>query len=460
MRPSARGLAAGAGFGAAALVGVAVGLALSGSSACAGCGATALGLAAAAMLRCTGASGLSVEMMAITSPTGASSPASARRAATKPSCPASTSIVDLSVSTSKRISPEATASPRPLCHATISPVSCAMPSAGIITSAPSGRAAPWSEASAGGSDGVSAGAAWVRVPLSSAVSEISAMTLPTGTSAPASACTSGRKPSAGASTSIVALSVSTSKSASPDLTASPEDLSQLTILPVSCAIPRAGMMTSCGMDHLPAHQFAGVLGHGFGRGHGDVFQRGAERHGHIHRPHPQNRGIKVIKRLFIDPAGDFPGDPKALVAFIDDDHAAGFLGRFEQRGLVQRHNGARVDHLGLDAFLGEDFGGGLADLHHRRGADQGDIRAFTLDISLAEGNEEFLFGHRGLVVVHQLVFEDHDRVVIADRGLHQALGLVGRGGHRDLQAGDMRHQRVQRLAVLRGGAPGGPKVGA
>jgi hypothetical protein len=67
-----------------------------------------------------------------------------------------------------------------------------------------------------------------------------------------------------------------------------------------------------------------------------------------------------------------------------------------------------------------------ADLHHRRRGDQGDVGAFALYIGDAEGDQVFLLRHRGLVLVHQLVFEDHDRVVVADRGLHQPLGLVGR----------------------------------
>ena len=48
----------------------------------------------------------------------------------------------------------------------------------------------------------------------------------------------------GASISTVTLSVSTSMSGSPFATSSPSALSQRSTLPVSWAIPRAGMITS------------------------------------------------------------------------------------------------------------------------------------------------------------------------------------------------------------------------
>src|SRR3984893_1745239 len=62
-------------------------------------------------------------------------------------------------------------------------------------------------------------------------------------SVPATAFTPARMPSAGASTSITALSVSISRRGSPLVTRSPSFLRQDTSLPVSCAISRAGITT-------------------------------------------------------------------------------------------------------------------------------------------------------------------------------------------------------------------------
>src|SRR5439155_1499156 len=77
---------------------------------------------------------------------------------------------------------------------------------------------------------------------------------PTGTSSPSAAVTLARTPSAGASSSTVALSVSTSTTGSPFFTGCPSRLSHCTILPVSCAIPSTGKIISVAMIALlPLH---------------------------------------------------------------------------------------------------------------------------------------------------------------------------------------------------------------
>jgi hypothetical protein len=78
--------------------------------------------------------------------------------------------------------------------------------------------------------------------------KIQAMVLPTGTSSPGRALIPARTPFPGDSTSIRALSVSTSRSGSPFVTASPSFFSQETSLPVSWAISRAGITTLMGIQ--------------------------------------------------------------------------------------------------------------------------------------------------------------------------------------------------------------------
>lgn len=78
--------------------------------------------------------------------------------------------------------------------------------------------------------------------------KIQAMVLPTGTSLPGCALIPARMPSPGDSTSRTALSVSTSSSGSPLLTASPSFFSHETNFPVSCAISSAGITTLIGIQ--------------------------------------------------------------------------------------------------------------------------------------------------------------------------------------------------------------------
>ncbi len=79
-----------------------------------------------------------------------------------------------------------------------------------------------------------------------------AMVWPTGTTSPSWAVTALRTPEAGASSSIVTLSVSISAMGSPLRTVSPGALIQRRSLPVSWASSSAGMMTLVAIRELLA----------------------------------------------------------------------------------------------------------------------------------------------------------------------------------------------------------------
>src|ERR1700719_2193888 len=118
-----------------------------------------------------------------------------------------------------------------------------MPDGGACGEAPDGPASGDDSAckcdpprAAGAGDAVSSGGA-------SPAATIHAIVCPTGMSAPTMALMPARIPSAGASTSTTALSVSISRSGSPLVTRSPPFFRQARSLPVSCAISRAGITT-------------------------------------------------------------------------------------------------------------------------------------------------------------------------------------------------------------------------
>jgi hypothetical protein len=165
--------------------------------------------------RATGASGFMSEMMATASPTGTSSPASASVAASQPLRPASTSIVLLSVSTSNRISSASTASPGAFSQLTSRPA--------VLRHAQlrhgDGMALGQVVAAV---DGRPLGSAW-RVGTAVILRAVGNARddLAHGHILALAVGDADRKPSAGLSTSITALSVSTSNSASPLATASP-----------------------------------------------------------------------------------------------------------------------------------------------------------------------------------------------------------------------------------------------
>src|SRR5215475_7542494 len=114
-------------------------------------------------------------------------------------------------------------------------------------------------ATAGSGAGAAAGSAGASTATVSPASPMTAIVSPTGTS-PDSTAIFSRTPLASASTSCVALSVSTSKSGSPFSTRSPSDFSHLTIVPASIPCPRRGSFTSLLTRDRPPHRGEHVVG--------------------------------------------------------------------------------------------------------------------------------------------------------------------------------------------------------
>src|SRR5207237_2278097 len=90
-------------------------------------------------------------------------------------------------------------------------------------------------------------------------SPMTAIVWPTGTS-PDSTAIFSSTPLASASTSCVALSVSTSKSGSPFSTRSPSDFSHFVIVPASIPCPRRGSFTSLLTGDRPLDRGEHVVG--------------------------------------------------------------------------------------------------------------------------------------------------------------------------------------------------------
>ena len=61
-----------------------------------------------------------------------------------------------------------------------------------------------------------------------------------------------------------------------------------------------------------------------------------------------------------------------------------------------------------------------------RVGDDAHVIAFALHVGHADGDQVLAFGHVAAHGVNGLVLEHDDHVVLADGGLEQALGVVGR----------------------------------
>lgn len=148
-----------------------------------------------------------------------------------------------------------------------------------------------------------------------------------------------------------------------------------------------------------------------------------------------DRRVKVVERLLLDDRGDVGGNAATAHRFLHDDGAVGLGHRFEDRFLVERHQRARVDNLGLDAGLSEFVRRLQRARDHVRPGDEGDVLARPLDVGLAEFDDVLAVRHQPLGHVEVLVLQEHYRIVLAQRVFEQALGVGGHRGHHHLEAG-------------------------
>ena len=80
--------------------------------------------------------------------------------------------------------------------------------------------------------------------------------------------------------------------------------------------------------------------------------------------------------------------------------------------------------------------------------EDGDVLALAHHLSLIEGADVFPLGDLFAEVIEQHVLEEEHRIVIADRRLHQALGIGGGAHCHNLDAGHGMKISLQTLAVL------------
>src|SRR5439155_15592002 len=85
----------------------------------------------------------------------------------------------------------------------------------------------------------------------------------------------------------------------------------------------------------------------------------------------------------------------------------------------------------------------------------GQLRAFAYELGLAERDHIVRTGVRRAIVrlaIEVLRLEEQHRVVRANRGAEQSVGVEGSRGHDDAQTRQVREDTLARLAVIDGAA--------
>src|SRR5690606_12606167 len=382
-----------------------------------------------------------------------------------------------------------------------------------VMSTPSSRARRRVEGAAGTRlrrEKAGTGAALPATPLASAPAAFSASacpsppdssaitrsTSPTGTVSPSRHRISVTRPAAGAGSSTTALSVCISTTGWSNSTRSPTRTSQRTTSASAIPSPTSGSLKSTATEcppfrkamlvHLyapaerrritdplacpPDRKFPGGasskadhLLHRFGNpahvGTEGILQ-GKVRHRNIVPRHPGYGRFQPEEGPLVDERRQLRTHPGRPGSLVDDHGAAGLFDGFDDGVLIDRIQGAQVDHFAADPVLLPGLRRLLGHRHHRSPGQYRHVFPLPHLSGLPDGNLVPPLGHllpMGAVQLHR--FQEDDRIGILDGGQQQPLGIVRSGRSHHLQSRGVHKQSLRRIGVeFRGADP--PAVGS
>ena len=168
----------------------------------------------------------------------------------------------------------------------------------------------------------------------------------------------------------------------------------------------------------------------------------------------------MVEAIFHADRHDLRRDRADRPALFGNDQAVGLGQRSQHRFAVERAQCAQIEHLGFDPLTRQGFSGFEREADADRIGHDRHVLAFAHNPGLADRQDMIVqFGQFEVAAIDQFVFQEDHRIVAADRGLKQALGVrsIVRRDHD--QAGDAGVPRTVVLAVLRAD-PAGRRVGA
>src|SRR5438132_3970616 len=208
-----------------------------------------------------------------------------------------------------------------------------------------------------GFDGCDGGAVGPGPWAAATDSSITAISVPTVTVVPSFTLISFRTPASGAGTSAFTLSVITSTSPSYFLTWSPGCFSHFEMVPSVIDSPSCGILTEaiCRLARLVGGQLLRFMEDPVGVRHERLLQHVVEGHGRdVRRRQSHERSIQGIEGLLHDDRHHLGSDAGEARVLVDDQHLPRLLRGRDDGGLVNRLDGAQIQHLRRDV-LGREF---------------------------------------------------------------------------------------------------------
>src|SRR5581483_2992432 len=164
----------------------------------------------------------------------------------------------------------------------------------------------------------------------------------------------------------------------------------------------------------PGHQLPDGRDHVFFLRDGEPLEVQVVGHRHVAATDALDRRVQVVERVVHDLHRDLAANAPALHRLVRHDDPLRLLDGSYDRLDVERHEGAWVDYLDLDALGRELLGRGERLVHHRVHADDGHVLAFALHVGDAERYQVLPLRHGTPRPVDRLVLEEDHRVVVAD----------------------------------------------
>jgi hypothetical protein len=156
---------------------------------------------------------------------------------------------------------------------------------------------------------------------------------------------------------------------------------------------------------------------------------------------PLDRPVEVPEAFVSGDGGDFGAPAEHPGVLLDGEQPPGLGQRPEDGSRVERDERSNVDHLGVDAPLGELLRRVDRARHHETEREDGRVTPRATNFRRTERIDDVAVGHLVLGCVESLVLEEEHRIVVPDRGGHET-DDVGRGGRRYHLDPGYRHRPV------------------
>ena len=136
--------------------------------------------------------------------------------------------------------------------------------------------------------------------------------------------------------------------------------------------------------------------------------------------------IQVVEALFDSKGCHLRTDTAISPSLLRNYKPVGFLDRVQDGFFIQGIERAQIQHLHIDAILGQLLSGGQCLGDHIRIGDESHILAFPLDIRHSQRDCVLLFRNWPLHLIKSLVLKEDNRIVVSDSAFEQALEIIRR----------------------------------